>query len=54
LAQIYLFNGDPDNTVATLQPLLAFRADTPAELTSDPLWSRLKSHPAFASLLVTP
>jgi Flp pilus assembly protein TadD/tRNA A-37 threonylcarbamoyl transferase component Bud32 len=55
LAQIYLLNGDLDNTVATLRPLLAFPSwITPEELASDPLWAPLKSHPGYASLLATP
>jgi hypothetical protein len=55
LAQIYLLNGDLDNTVATLRPLLTFPSwITPEELISDPLWAPLKSHPAYASLIATP
>ena len=55
LAQIDLLNGDLDNTVATLRPLLTFPSwITPEELASDPLWAPLKSHPAYASLLTTP
>jgi eukaryotic-like serine/threonine-protein kinase len=55
LAQVYLLNGDLDNTVATLRPLLTFPSwITPEELSSDPLWAPLKSHPAFASLITTP
>jgi cytochrome c-type biogenesis protein CcmH/NrfG len=51
LAQIYLLTGDLDKTVATLRPLLTFPSwITPAELTSDPLWAPLRTHPAFASL----
>jgi serine/threonine-protein kinase len=54
LAQIYMLNGDLDKSVATLRPLLTFPSwITPAELTSDPLWAPLRSHPGFASLITT-
>ena len=55
LAQIYLLTGQLDQAVATLRPLLTFPSwITPAELTSDPLWTPLREHPGFASLIAAP
>jgi hypothetical protein len=51
LAQIYTLTGNLDQAVATLRPLLTHPSwITPAELTSDPLWSPLRAHPGFAIL----
>jgi eukaryotic-like serine/threonine-protein kinase len=54
LAQIYTLTGNLDQAVATLRPLLTLPSwITPAELTSDPLWSPLRAHPGFATLTAT-
>jgi TolB-like protein/Flp pilus assembly protein TadD/tRNA A-37 threonylcarbamoyl transferase component Bud32 len=54
LAQIYTLAGNPDQAVATLRPLLKLPSwITPAELTTDPLWSPLRAHPGFAALTGT-
>jgi serine/threonine-protein kinase len=51
LAQIHTLTGNLDQAVATLRPLLTLPSwITPAELTSDPLWSPLRAHPGFATL----
>jgi eukaryotic-like serine/threonine-protein kinase len=51
LAQIYTLTGNRDQAMATLRPLLTLPSwITPAELTSDPLWSPLRAHPGFAAL----
>ena len=55
LAQIYMLAGQLDQAVATLRPVLTYpTCITPAELTSDPLWTPLRTHPGFASLLAAP
>jgi hypothetical protein len=54
LAQIYTLTGDLDQAVTILRPLLTLPSwITPAELTSDPLWSPLRAHPGFATLTAT-
>ena len=54
LAQIYTLTGNRDQAVATLRPLLTLPSwITPAELTSDPLWASLRTHPGFATLTAT-
>jgi TolB-like protein/Flp pilus assembly protein TadD/tRNA A-37 threonylcarbamoyl transferase component Bud32 len=51
LAQIYMLTGNLDQAVTTLRPLLTLPSwITQEELTSDPLWAPLQSHPGFAAL----
>jgi hypothetical protein len=53
--QIYVLTGELDQAIATLRPCSPFRRwISPAELTSDPLWTPLRKHPGFALVTLAP